>query len=118
MNLKKSGDCPMNRPMSVKNLSAPIAAPLVSVGRITEQLGSFRLRNGQGSGMIKLVVKSSPPNGGALRSGKGNPLVEAVSGGASPAKSDQVWKCIVSVGPMLIRIRSTSTLLALCANDG
>ncbi len=47
-----------------------MAAFLVSVGRITEQAGSFRLRKGQGSGMIRLVWKSSPPNGGELRSGK------------------------------------------------
>ena len=28
--------------------------------------------------------------------------VDAIKGGALPATSDQVWKCIVSVGPMLI----------------
>ena len=38
------------------------------------------------------------------------------SADALPAMSDQVWKCIVSVGPMLIRIRSTSTLVARCAS--
>ena len=42
----------------------------------------------------------------------------AVRGGALPATSDQVWKCMVSVGPMLIRIRNTSTCVALCASDG
>ena len=44
-----------------------------------------------------------------------NPFVGSVNGAigsdaALPARSDHVWKCIVSVGPMLIRIRSTSTL--------
>src|SRR5437667_7018835 len=58
---KNAGDCPMNRPMSVKNLSAPIATPFVWVGRMIEHLGSLRLRNGQGSGMIRLVSNSSPP---------------------------------------------------------
>lgn len=42
----------------------------------------------------------------------------ALRGGALPAPSDQVWKCMVSVGPMLIRIRSTSTSVALCASAG
>ena len=32
--------------------------------------GNFRLRKGHGSGMIRLVWKSSPPNGTALRFGK------------------------------------------------
>jgi len=108
----------MNNPMAVKNLTAPIATPLVSVGRIIEQGGRLRLKNGQGSGMIKLVWKASPPKGGELRSGNISPFVESVSGGALPALSDQVWKCIVSVGPMLISIRKTSTSSALCAIEG
>src|SRR5215510_11772886 len=88
-----------------------------------EQFGSLRLRKGHGSGMIRLVVKFSPPNGGELRSGNVRPFVGSVrgaSGGetAAPALSDQIWKCMVSVGPMLIRIRNTSTLVARCAIDG
>ena len=52
-----------------------------------------------------------------------NPFVGSVNGAigsdaALPARSDQVWKCIVSVGPMLIRIRRTSTSLARCASEG
>src|SRR6266852_5020860 len=31
-NEKKAGDCPMNSPMPVRNLSAPVAAPVVFVG--------------------------------------------------------------------------------------
>jgi len=99
-----------------------MAIPFVSVGRMIEHGGSFRLRNGHGSGMIRLVENSWPPNGGEFRSGNvtDTPVTgsTAVKGGALPALSDQVWKCIVSVGPMLIRIRNTSTLVALCAIEG
>src|SRR5439155_22591844 len=91
MNAKKAGDCPMKSPMSVKNLRAPMATPLVSVGRMTEQGGSLRLRNGQGSGMIRLFCRSSPTSS---RSGKATdtPVTgsTAVKGGAFPALSCQV----------------------------
>jgi hypothetical protein len=40
-----------------------------------------------GSGMIRLVWNSSPPNGGELRSGNTNPFVGSVRGGALPALS-------------------------------
>ena len=40
--------------------------------------------------------------------GEGGPVVGSVSGGAFPALSCHVWKCMVSVGPMLSGIRSTS----------
>src|SRR6266571_5359324 len=107
MNEKNAGDWPMKRPMSVRNLRAPMATPFVWVGRMIEHGGRLRLRNGQGSGMIRLVWKFSPPNGGEFRSGNvtDTPVTgsTAVNGGALPALSDQVWKCIVSVGPMLIR---------------
>src|ERR1017187_966777 len=112
----------MKRPICVKNLTTPMAIPFVSVGRITEHRGSLRLINGHGSGMIRLVWKRSPPNGGEFRSGKVTETLvtgsTAVSGGAFPALSDHVWKCIVSVGPMLMRIVRTSTLVALCAIAG
>src|SRR6266567_2335135 len=108
--------------MAVRKFRAFVAIPSVSVGRITEQGGSFRLRKGHGSGMMRLVWKSSPPNGGEFRSGKvtDTPVTGslAVNAGAFPALSAQVWKCIVSVGPMLMRMRKTSTLLALCAIAG
>src|SRR5205807_297048 len=122
MNAKNSGDWPMKSPMAVRKFTTPVAIPFVWVGRMIETTGSFRLRNGHGSGMIRLVRKSSPPNGGEFRSGKvtDTPVTgsTAVKGGALPALSDQVWKCIVSVGPMLIKIRRTSTLVALCAMEG
>src|ERR1041385_7551245 len=108
----------MKRPIAVKKLTTFMAIPSVSVGRIIEQTGSDVLRKWQGSGMIKFVWKFCPPKGGLFRSGKTNPLVGSVRGGAFPALSAQVWKCIVSVGPMLIRILRTSTLLARCAIEG
>src|SRR5215470_10257553 len=109
----------MNRPMSVRNLAAPVATPFVPVGRTIEHTGKFELRNTVGSGMIRLVWKSSPPNGGELRSGNTNVVsLGSVKGGALPALSFQVWKCIASVGPMLSTTRNTSTLLTLCAKDG
>jgi hypothetical protein len=69
--------------------------------------------------MIKFALRSSPAE---LKSGNvtETPVIgsTAVRAGAFPALSDQVWKCIVSVGPMLMRIRSTSTLEALWAIEG
>jgi len=65
-----------------------MAAPFVSVGRMMEHTGNIRLRNSQGSGMIRLVWKSSPPKGGLLRSG--NTRLPSVRGGALPALSCQV----------------------------
>src|ERR1700757_193020 len=112
----------MKRPIAVRKFSAPMAAPSVLVGRMIETIGRLLSRNGHGSGMIRFVWNSSPPNGGEFRSGNvtDTPVTgsTAVKGGALPALSDQVWKCIVSVGPMLIRIRKTSTLVALCAIAG
>ena len=52
---KNAGDWPMKSPMSVRNFTTPFAMPFVPVGRIIEHGGSFRLRNGHGSGMIRLV---------------------------------------------------------------
>jgi hypothetical protein len=45
-------------------------------------------------------------------------LVGSVSGGPLPALSLQVWKCIVSVGPMLSTTRSTSGSVTRWASDG
>src|SRR5215469_15402860 len=108
--------------MEVRKLTTPTATPRVSVGRMTEHGGSLWLRNGHGSGMIRLVWKVSPPNGEEFRSGKvtDTPVTgsTAVPGSALPALSDQVWKCMVSVGPMLMRMRRTSTLVALSAIEG
>src|SRR5437879_3345290 len=87
---KNAGDWPMNSPSAVKALSAPIAAPCVSVGRMIETAGNVRLRKTVGSGMIRLVWKSCPPKGGALRSGNTNPLVGSLRAGALPALSCQV----------------------------
>ena len=71
-----------------------MAIPFVSVGRMIEHTGSLRLRNGHGSGMIRFVWNSSPPNGGEFRSGNVTGTLvtgsTAVRGGALPALSDQV----------------------------
>src|ERR1700675_2321630 len=95
MKLKKSFDWPMKSPSAVRAFSAPMAAPLVWVGRMMETGGSFRLRNAVGSGMIRLVWKSSPPNGEAFRLGK--VTCTPVTGSTTscntfmlPALSDQV----------------------------
>ena len=58
----------MNSPLWVRPLIAFIA-PKLMAGRMIEHTGNFRLKNGHGSGMIRLVWKSSPPKGGELRSG-------------------------------------------------
>jgi hypothetical protein len=49
----------MKSPSLVRALTAPIAIPLVSVGRIIEQSGKLRLRNGHGSGIIRLAYNVS-----------------------------------------------------------
>ncbi len=66
---------------------------MVSVGRTIDTAGNVRPSQlAVGSGMIRLVWKSSPPNGRLLRSGNTSPLVGSRSAGALPALSDQVWK--------------------------
>src|SRR2546430_1864985 len=70
--LKNSLDWPMNSPSAVKPLTVATAPKIegsVETGRMIETAGNFRLRNGHGSGMIKLVWKSSPPKGDTLRFG-------------------------------------------------
>ena len=88
---KKAGDWPMKSPMSVRNLTTPMATPFVSVGRMIETMGRLRSRNGHGSGMIRALSKSSFSTS---RSGKvtETPVTgsTAVKGGALPATSDQV----------------------------
>ena len=75
-----SRDWPMKSPSSSSALSAPIAASLASVPRMIETAGKVRFRKTVGSGIIKLVWKSSPPSGFEFRSGKTSPFVGSVSG--------------------------------------
>src|SRR5580698_8867026 len=95
INSKKPDDCPAKRPIPVRKASAFEAAFPVVVGRMIEHRGRLVLRNGQGSGMIRLVWNNSPPKDGEFRSGNVNPLVGSVSGAigvatAFPAVSNQV----------------------------
>src|SRR4051794_28997545 len=89
---KKSGDCPSNRPMAVRNFAAPMAAPSVLVGRMIEQLGNLRSRNFVGSGMSRFGLYSDP---GTFRSGNVSPVVGSVSGGELPPMSCHVWQSLV-----------------------
>jgi hypothetical protein len=57
--LKNAWDWPLNSPSSVRALTAPLAAPFVSVGRIIEHLGKVLLRNGHGSGIIRFACNVS-----------------------------------------------------------
>lgn len=51
---------PMKRPSSVNALTAPAAAPVVSVGRMIEQTGNLRAsRKGVGSGIMRLACSDS-----------------------------------------------------------
>lgn len=119
MKAKNPADWPRKRPMSVKNLTTPLAIFSVSVGRITEHGGRSGLMKGHGSGMIRFALRSSLAE---VRSGKLTDTAvtgsTAVNLGALPALSCQVWKCMVSVGPILIRIRRTSGCVARCAMAG
>src|SRR3974390_1089119 len=120
MVLKKSCDCPMNNPSSVRAFTAPIAAPLVLVGRMIEHAGNFRFRKGQGSGMMRFDCNDS----GWLVDNCRNVTLDPVTGSTSvtvstvPALWCQVWKGAVSVGPMLRRMRNTSTLVTRWASEG
>ena len=49
----------MKSPSALRALTAPAAAPLVLVGRIIEQIGKLLLRNGHGSGIIRLACNDS-----------------------------------------------------------
>src|SRR6266436_3800631 len=102
----------MKSPYAARALAAPIAAHFVLVGRIIEQIGKLRLRNGVGSGMIKLACNDSGWFAVRSRNVTDDPVTGSmsVSGVALPALSCQVWKCCVSVGPILSRIRKTSRL--------
>src|SRR6266478_5999375 len=91
MYAKNAGDWPMKSPMFVRNVRAPMATPSVLVGRMIEQRGNLRLRNGHGSGIMRFFCQSSPPS---ERSGNvtDTPVTgsTAVNGGALPALSAQV----------------------------
>src|SRR3954447_26066607 len=100
--------------MATRNFAAPRAAAFVSLGRMIEQIGNFLSRNFVGSGMMRLGLYSALP---PFRSGYVSPVVGSVRGGALPALSCQVWKCIVSVGPLLSRMRRTSGLVTRWASD-
>src|SRR5262249_56459312 len=97
---------------------APKTLLSVETGRMIEHTGRLGSRNGHGSGMIRLVWKSSPPNGGLLRSGKVSPVLGSVRGGALPALSCHVSKCMGSLAPILSRIRKTSRLETFRASVG
>ncbi len=90
---------------------------------------SFWSRKWVGSGMIKLDCKVSPFNDSGSLSPWASPKVvkvtvdlligsTSVKGVALPALSCQVWKCMVSLGPMLSRILKTSRLVTCCASAG
>src|SRR5579859_137096 len=91
---KNAGDWPMKRPMSVRNLTTPLAIFLVSVGRITEQRGRLGLMNGHGSGMMAFFWKSSVLKRAALCKSKTtlDLLIgsKKLASGALPALSCQV----------------------------
>ncbi len=104
----------MKSPIAVRKFTTPIAMPLGLCGPYDRASWKLAAQKWAGSGMIRFVWKFSPPNGGEFRSGKvtETPVTgsTAVQEAALPALSAQVWKCMVSVGPMLMRIRKTSTL--------
>src|SRR3954471_12977208 len=101
--------------MAVRAFAALTAAPSVWLGRMIKQIGNFLSRNFVGSGMIRFGLYSSLPE---LSLGNVSPVVGSVRGGALPALSCQVWKCIASVGPMLRRMRRTSRVAPRPGGEG
>jgi hypothetical protein len=55
---KNCGDWPAKSPIFVKNMTTPVEIPCVLVGRMIEHFGRVGLRNGHGSGIIKLALKA------------------------------------------------------------
>jgi hypothetical protein len=71
---KNSCDWPVKSPLAARPLTAPSAAPTVSVGRMIEQFGNLRSMKAVGSGMIRLVFSVSPPAfrlGNSIQGGAG-----------------------------------------------
>src|SRR5205823_14798341 len=113
-----------NSPSSTKLTTEATAPPCaVDVGRIMETGPSFAFRNNVGSGMIRLVWKSSagltlvPLGFGSTPLFRfGNERSPSVIFVALPALSCHVWKCIISDPPILNRTRKTSKLVTFIAN--
>ena len=108
----------MNSPSAVKALSAPMAAPSVSVGRMIETDRELAIEEDRRLGHDQVGLASFTVG---VEVGKGHryPVTgsTAVRGGALPALSCQVWKCIISLPPMLSRIRSTSVWVTRWASE-
>ena len=71
-------------------------------------------QEGAGLRHDQVGLEQLPAKRGLIQVGKDqSSVLGSVSGGALPALSNHVWKCAVSVGPMLSRIRRTSTFVTL-----
>ena len=116
-------DWPMKRPSSVRAFTAPMAAPVVSVGRMIEHGGKLAAeeRGGLGHDQVGLEILAAERwrvEIGERDGDAGYGVDHIVSGRTLPALSCQVWKWQISVPPMLSRMRRTSTLLARWASIG
>ena len=79
--------CPIKSPSALNDWIVAIAAPIVSVGRIIEQIGNFRSRNGVGSGIIRFARRVSTVE--AVRST--NVTVELLIGSNTVSGGKPAW---------------------------
>ena len=108
-----------DRPSAVRARTAPMAAPWVSVGANdrAHREAAAKEDGGLWHDQVGLEV-FVPVERRDGRFGNTSPLVGSVTGSMLPALSCHTWKCMVSVGPMLSKMRNTSTLETLWASEG
>jgi len=110
----------MKSPMDVRKLTTFMAIPFVSVGRMMEHTGSLRLKNGLGHDEVGLELFAAKR--WRVQIGEGDRDVShgiCCSQGRSVAGLvEPGLKVHCFGGAILMRIRRTSTLVALCAMAG
>ena len=106
----------------MRRLHSSHGYPGLSVGRMIEQRGKLRAeeRAGFGHDQVRLAATAAWNIVGEILESTVAPVIGStrLPVRTLPALSCHVWKCEVSVGPMLSRMRSTSALVTLCASEG
>ena len=74
MKVKNACDWPTNSPVWVRKVRAPMAAPVVSVGRMIEQTGNLRSRKICGFGHDQVGLEVFGVEGWAVQVGEDEPV--------------------------------------------
>jgi hypothetical protein len=89
------------------------------LGRTNDRtLGELAAKERTGFRHDQVGLKRLPAKRGCVEVGKGQSVRRVRQGRRIARLVRPGLECMVSVGPMLMRIRKTSTLVALCAIDG